>query len=77
LYEQQADREQDWRRIAEHCNQDARTIGASKWAIVRMFHRIKHRRAARSRTRLPDGARPLGSVDQTHSDGFLDSTTDT
>jgi hypothetical protein len=77
MNEQQADREQEWRRIAEHWNQDARTIGASKWAIVRLFDRIMDRRAARSLTRLPDGAQPLGSVDQTHSDGFHDSTTDT
>lgn len=58
LNEQQADREREWRRIAAHWHEDARTVRASKWAIVRMLDRILARRRNREIVRLPDGARP-------------------
>jgi hypothetical protein len=77
LNEQQADREREWRRIAEHWHEDARTIRASKWAIVRLFDWIMDRRAARSLTRLPDGARPRGAVVDTHSEAGQDSAAGT
>lgn len=58
LNEQQADREREWRRIAEHWNEDARTVRASKWAVVRLFERISARRRKSETVMLPDGARP-------------------
>jgi hypothetical protein len=58
LNEQQADREREWRRIAEHWNEDARTVRASKWAVVRLFERIAARRRKSETAMLPDGARP-------------------
>lgn len=66
INEQQAERESDWRRVAEHWHEDARTIHASKWAVVRLFDWIMDRRAARSLTRLPDGARPHEVTADTH-----------
>jgi len=57
MNEQQAERESEWRRIAAHWNEDARTVQASKWAVVRVIDRVFHRRSSTDTTRVPDGAR--------------------
>jgi hypothetical protein len=58
MNELQADREGQWRKIAEHWNEDSRTVPASKWAIVRVLDRLRARRRTVTVVGLPDGARP-------------------
>jgi len=74
MNEQQAEREAQWRRVAEHWNEDARTVRTSKWAVVRLVERAfgRHNTADTTRvpdstrvpdtTRVPDGARPTACV---------------